>query len=107
MLGSVIINELERRSDQRESAVDMDIYHSHDIDKLWVKLERSAEAGSTDEAALQLLYSRAIAPFWDWKPDCAAILMTETLTARCSVCKGSPRSMSKLTRHCLLMTTAW
>lgn len=65
MLGSVIINELERRSDRRESAIDMEAWLGHDIDKLWVKLERSAEAGSTEEAALQLLYSRAVAPFWD------------------------------------------
>ena len=65
VVGNVIINELERRSDQRESAVDMEAWVGHDIDKLWVKLERSAEAGSTEKAALQLLYSRAVAPFWD------------------------------------------
>ena len=36
-----------------------------DLNKIWFKSEVEQSDGSTEEAELQALYSRAIAPFWD------------------------------------------
>lgn len=36
-----------------------------DLNKLWLKSEGSRVDGSTEEAEVQLLYSRAVAPYWD------------------------------------------
>jgi copper resistance protein B len=36
-----------------------------DLNKVWFKGEYEHSDGSTEEAELQVLYSRAIAPFWD------------------------------------------
>ncbi len=44
-----------------------------DLNKLWVKAEVERVEGETEEAELQLLYGRAVAPFWDvqvgWRHD--------------------------------------
>ena len=36
-----------------------------DLRRLWVKTEGHIEDGDTEEGELQLLYSRAVSPFWD------------------------------------------
>jgi copper resistance protein B len=44
-----------------------------DLNKLWVKVDVENVSGKTDEAELQFLYSKAIAPYWDvqvgWRHD--------------------------------------
>jgi copper resistance protein B len=44
-----------------------------DLNKLWLKTEGELLKGETEEAELQLLYSRAISPYWDlqlgWRGD--------------------------------------
>ena len=44
-----------------------------DLDKLWLKTEVEYVDGETEEAEVQALYSRAIAPYWDlqvgWRRD--------------------------------------
>jgi len=36
-----------------------------DLNKLWIKTEGEQEDGRTEESEVQLLYSKAIAPYWD------------------------------------------
>jgi copper resistance protein B len=64
---------LERFERQRRGTREFDVWDAQgwyggDYRKLWLKTEgRLQRAGSSDDAELQALYSRAIAPFWDWQ----------------------------------------
>lgn len=66
LLGKLMINEWERRSDHNQ-ALHLEAWVGIDTHKLWLKAERDASNGSTEHAELQVLYSRAIAPFWDFQ----------------------------------------
>lgn len=46
-------------------ALKADAWVGKDLNKLWLKTEAEYHDGETEEAELQLLYSRAISPFWD------------------------------------------
>ena len=46
---------------------DVQGFVGNDYDKIWLKLEGEREAGVTEENELQLLYSRAWSPFFDWQ----------------------------------------
>ncbi len=52
---------------------DAQAWFGKDLRKLWVKTEGEYADGQTEEAEIQLLYSRAIAPYWDiqagWRRD--------------------------------------
>lgn len=75
LLYKVMVNQLEVRdasgSDPR--VWNIEGWLGKDLDKLWVKSEGEYVNGNSEEAELQLLYSRAIAPFWDlqagWRRD--------------------------------------
>ena len=75
LVAKVMIDKLELRStDGPDSLVlDADAWIGHDLNKLWFKTEVERVDGKTEEAELQMLYSRAIAPFWDlqlgWRRD--------------------------------------
>jgi len=47
------------------TAWEADAWLGKDLDKLWIKTEGEYHDGETEEAELQLLYSRALTPFWD------------------------------------------
>jgi copper resistance protein B len=53
--------------------LDADAWIGYDLNKLWFKTEVERVDGETEEAELQMLYSRALAPFWDlqlgWRRD--------------------------------------
>jgi len=61
------VEELERTSfgDSHDYAWDADFWAGTDLNRLWIKTKGEAAAGGNDHAELQLLYSRAIAPFWN------------------------------------------
>ena len=40
-------------------------WYGGDLNKLWFKTEGESEQGHLEEAEVQLLYSRAVRPFWD------------------------------------------
>ena len=64
VLAKFMVDEVEQRSDQQQ-AFSLQGWLGTDLNKLWLKAEREAHDGSTESAELQLLYSRAIAPYWD------------------------------------------
>ncbi|MCX2831633.1 copper resistance protein B [Microbulbifer thermotolerans] len=64
LLTTVSVDRLEARGDQG-SALRGDIRFGGDRDKLWLKGDLNREENSTENAELQLLYSRAVAPYWD------------------------------------------
>ena len=61
------VDQLEQRQDggEREQAWEIHGWVGRDLHKLWMKSEGEREHGATEAAELQLLYSRAIAPYWD------------------------------------------
>ena len=67
-LTKVMINQLEvRKADQGNDplAWEAEAWIGKDLNKLWLKTEGSRVGSKTEEAEVQALYSRAVAPFWD------------------------------------------
>ena len=74
LLFKVMIDQLEWRDTNGDPLVwDADAWVGKDLNKLWVKTEGEHTDGETEEAEVQLLYSRAVAPYWDlqagWRHD--------------------------------------
>lgn len=75
VLGKVMIDALEVREVEGDNPVKWDIeaWLGKDLQKLWLKSEGRRSDGTTDAAELQLLYSRAVSPYWDvqvgWRGD--------------------------------------
>ncbi len=69
------IDQLETRNTDGPDPLVLDgqFWIGRDLDKLWFKTEIERVDGATEEAELQALYSRAIAPYWDmqfgWRGD--------------------------------------
>lgn len=75
LLGKVMFDQLEWRDGAGGGALvwDGEAWLGRDLDKLWFKTEGRRSEGSAEEAEVQALYSRALAPFWDiqvgWRSD--------------------------------------
>jgi copper resistance protein B len=69
LLYKVMIDKLELRNTSGPNALvlDADAWVGYDLDKFWIKTEVERVSGNTEEAEVQFLYSRAIAPFWDFQ----------------------------------------
>jgi copper resistance protein B len=67
VLTRVMIDQLEwRAADGADPFVlEAQGWIGKDLDKLWIKTDVERVDGVTEEAEVQALYSRAIAPFWD------------------------------------------
>ncbi|QYZ68102.1 MAG: copper resistance protein CopB [Gammaproteobacteria bacterium (ex Lamellibrachia satsuma)] len=71
----VMIDKLETRgtSGSNPLVLEADAWIGYDLNKFWFKTEVERVNGETEEAEVQFLYSRAIAPFWDlqvgWRRD--------------------------------------
>ncbi len=68
--GMIMSDRLERGfADEGDSYVwDLQGWYGGDFNRLWVKTEgEGLESESPEEAELQLLYSKMVAPFWDWQ----------------------------------------
>ena len=44
-----------------------EVWLGYDLNKAWFKVEAERHQGATEEIELQALYSRAIAPYWDFQ----------------------------------------
>lgn len=75
VLTKVMIDQLEwREADGANPLVlEADAWIGKDLNKLWFKADVERVSGDVEEANLQTLYSRAIAPYWDaqigWRHD--------------------------------------
>ncbi|WP_275096587.1 copper resistance protein B [Sedimenticola hydrogenitrophicus] len=69
LLYKVMIDKLELRNTSGSNALvlDADAWIGYDLDKFWIKTDVERVNGNTEEAEVQFLYSRAIAPFWDFQ----------------------------------------
>lgn len=69
LLYKVMIDKLELRNSSGPNTLvlDANAWVGYDLNKLWFKAEVERVDGDTEEAEVQFLYSRAIAPFWDFQ----------------------------------------
>ena len=69
LIAKVMIDKLEVRSTDGPDPLllDADAWIGYDLNKFWFKTEVEVVDGRTEEAEVQFLYSRAIAPFWDFQ----------------------------------------
>ena len=67
VLTQVIIDQLELRNADGANpiALEAQAWIGKDLNKLWLKTDIEQRDGETEEAEVQALYSRALAPFWD------------------------------------------
>ncbi|MCU7805352.1 MAG: copper resistance protein B [Candidatus Thiodiazotropha sp. (ex Lucinoma borealis)] len=75
LIYKVMIDKLEIRNTGGNDplVLDADAWVGYDLNKFWFKTEVERVDGETEEAEVQFLYSRAVAPFWDvqagWRRD--------------------------------------
>ncbi len=69
LVTKVMIDKLEMRVTDGPDPwlLDADAWVGYDLNKFWFKTEMEVVDGDTEEAELQFLYSRAVAPFWDFQ----------------------------------------
>jgi copper resistance protein B len=67
LLYKVMLDQLELRESDEDAPLvwEADAWIGKDLDKLWIKTEGERSSSDTEKAEVQLLYSKAIAPFWD------------------------------------------
>jgi copper resistance protein B len=58
------LDQLEVRENEG-GALEGDLWFGGNRDKFWLKGKWERDDGETEDAEIQLLYSRAVAPFWD------------------------------------------
>lgn len=75
LLTMLVVDQLEIRNGEGKSPLvwDAEGWAGKDLHKFWVKTDGEYVDGQIEEAELQALYSRAVAPFWDlqlgWRRD--------------------------------------
>lgn len=78
LLTMVNIDQLEKRNGDEDPFVfEAQAWIGYDLDKIWLKTEAERVEGENESVELQLLYSKAISPFWnlqvgarrDFKPE--------------------------------------
>jgi len=69
LLLTVILDQIETRDVGGDNALSWDGqgWLGKDLHKIWFKTDGERTAGSTNEAELQFLYSKAIARYWDFQ----------------------------------------
>ncbi len=69
VLTKVMLDQLELRDVGSDNANvwDGQGWIGKDLTKLWIKSQGKRTSGKTDEAELQLLYSKAVATYWDFQ----------------------------------------
>jgi copper resistance protein B len=69
LVTKTMINQLETRSTDGPDplVLEADFWIGYDLEKLWFKADVERVDGETEEFELQALYSRAIAPYWDFQ----------------------------------------
>ena len=108
LLAKLMIDRLEVRDVEGPNPVKWDIqgWLGGDLRKLWLKSEGRYVDGETAAAELQVLYDRAVSPYWnvqagwrgDLEPDpqrdqpllCAVVQVTLDLTPGCVRGRGDP-----------------
>lgn len=69
LVAKVMISKLETRVTDGPNplVLEADAWVGYDLNKLWLKADVGRVDGETEEVEVQLLYSRAVASFWDFQ----------------------------------------
>jgi len=69
IITKLMIDQLEIRDAEPDNQfiLEAELWIGKDLNKFWIKTEVEQVGGNAEEVELQLLYSRAIAPFWDFQ----------------------------------------
>ena len=69
VLAKFMVNQLEVRSTDGPDprVLEAEAWIGRDLNKLWLKADVEYVDGKTEEAEVQALYSRAIAPYWNFQ----------------------------------------
>lgn len=67
LLAKVMLDQLELRDTKHGTArvLEAEAWIGKDLQKLWLKADLERLDSETEEAELQVLFSRAVAPYWD------------------------------------------
>jgi len=67
VLTKVMLDQLESRDHggEQSTAIDAQAWIGKDLNKFWLKVDAEKYDGEIQNAEVQALYSRAIAPYWD------------------------------------------
>ncbi|RYY04281.1 MAG: copper resistance protein B [Gammaproteobacteria bacterium] len=67
VIARVMLDELEVRNGDGENPTSLEAqaWVGKDLNKLWLKADVETHDGKAEESELQVLYSHAIAPYWD------------------------------------------
>lgn len=57
--------ELRKGDDENSLNIDAQVWIGNDLNKFWLKTDFEKHDGKIEDAEVQALYSRAIAPYWD------------------------------------------
>jgi len=60
-----VMGEIEVHNESNSKSWNLNAWVGKDLNKFWIKTEGEITNGETEESELQLLYSKAISPFWD------------------------------------------
>jgi len=69
IISKVMIDQFETRVTDGDDPLVLEgqAWFGKDLNKFWLKVEAEQVGGETEELEIQALYSRAIAPFWDFQ----------------------------------------
>ncbi|HIA08816.1 MAG TPA: copper resistance protein B [Chromatiaceae bacterium] len=69
LIGKVMIGQFETRSTDGSNPLVLEAHGwlGKDLQKLWIKTDIERADGDNEEVEVQALYSRAIAPYWDFQ----------------------------------------
>lgn len=69
LLSMIQINQLEYSQSDGQDIYSLEgqAWFGYDLDKIWLKTTVEKAGDTTESAELQLLYGKAIAPFWDFQ----------------------------------------
>lgn len=69
LLAKYMFDQFEVRDENGEKpfVFEGQFWFGYDLEKLWIKTEYESVNGETEELELQVLYSKAIAPYWEFQ----------------------------------------
>lgn len=67
LLSKFMFDQLETRNADQDNpfVLSGQFWLGYDLEKLWIKTDFESVGGKTEQAEVQALYSKAIAPYWD------------------------------------------
>jgi len=84
LLTKFMFDQLEIRDADQDNpyVLSGQFWAGYDLEKLWMKTEFESVNGETEEAELQALYSKAVAPYWDFQAGLRRDFSVDSLPGR-------------------------